>query len=74
MDTRTDVTSTRNCIRRRVTEVIVWIVERIAMVPIANGVGKIIINVLKMIIASRATATRLVNIIKINIYLLMTKY
>lgn len=73
MDTQTDVTSTKNCIRRRVTEVIVWIVERIAMVPIANGVGKIIINVPRMIIASRATAMRLVNIIRINIYLLMSK-
>lgn len=74
MDTRTDVTSTRNYIRRRVTEVIVWIVEQIAMVPIASGVGKIIINVPRMIIASRAIAMRLVNLIRINIYLVVNKY
>lgn len=69
MDTRTDVTSTRNYIRRWVTEVIVWIVERIAMVPIASGVEKITINVPKMIIASHATAMRLVNIISRLIFI-----
>jgi len=60
MDIRIDAILIKNCTKRRVMEVIAWIVERIVTVPTVSDAVKTIINDLKIIIALHVTVTKLV--------------